>query len=51
MEDWNEEYPYLKEDYDKTFAYDISNLGFDEQKLPDKAKQNKPNKRKIKVPE
>lgn len=51
IEDWNEEYPYLKEDYDKTFAYDISNLGFDEQKLSNKAKQNKPNKRKINVPE
>lgn len=26
MEDWYKEYPYVKEDYDKVFAYDISDL-------------------------
>lgn len=29
MEDWYEEYPYIKEKYDQTFSYDISDLAQD----------------------
>lgn len=56
MEDWYEEYPYIKENYDQTFSYDITEIANEKNKESlkekldkalNKSKRNK-TKRKIK---
>lgn len=54
MEDWYEEFPYIKENYDQTFSYDISDLAQDKlnelikSEQSNSSKNNESNKNKLK---